>query len=463
MSRILVGECPKKIGESVELSGWVDVRRDHGKLIFIDLRDASGTIQVVFTPADKELLSNADRLRSEWVVTVWGLVKERPENMRNDKIPTGSIEIEAGGLEILNEAETPPFDIHDDGKQIGEEVRLKYRHVDLRRPRLQHNIRLRSKLVDTIRQYLFSRSFVEIETPYLTKATAEGSRDFLVPSRLQEGKFYALPQSPQQYKQLLMASGFERYFQIARCFRDEDLRADRGFEHTQLDLEMSFVAREDVLNLAEGLMIDIAGKLGKQIKETPFPRYTYTEAIQKFGADKFDLRTAEEKEAGVLAFAWVTHFPFFERTDSGAWTFTHNPFSAPIPEHEEKLLAGEIESIIADQYDLVLNGYEVGGGSIRAHKPEVLKKVLGIMGFDEDKIERDYGHMLKAFQGGTPPHGGIAPGIDRLLMCFTGETALREVQAFPMTAGGKTSVMDAPADIPTEQLAEFGIQIRKKA
>ena len=462
MARISIKNSIGKVGETVELAGWVDVRRDHGKLIFIDLRDESGMVQMVVLPSDKEVHKIADTVRPEWVIGVLGLVKERPANMKNDKLPTGGIEIEVKSVSILNPAETPVFEIAGDGYEIGEEVRLKYRYLDLRRARLQQNLRLRSKLVDAIRQYLFDQAFVEIETPYLTKATAEGSRDFLVPSRLQSGLFYALPQSPQQYKQLLMASGFERYFQIARAFRDEDLRADRGFEHTQLDLEMSFVARENVLELIEALMIRVAEKLGKRLKEKPFPRFTHEEAMQKFGADKFDLRTDEEKKEGILAFAWVTHFPFFEAKEGGGWTFTHNPFSNTIPEHREKLLAGEIEGVIADQYDLVLNGFEVGGGSIRAHEPDILKKVLGIMGFDDEKIKREYGHMLEALGRGTPPHGGIAIGIDRLTMCFAGESALREVQAFPMTAGGKTAVMDAPTEVTPEQLLEFGIQIKKE-
>ncbi len=376
--RIHIGDTPKHIGQEVELAGWVDVRRDHGKLIFIDLRDESGIVQMVVPPDNQDLHNVADQVRTEWVIGIQGLVKERPAKMKNDKLLTGGIEIEVKNIAILNSAETPVFELAGDGYEVSEETRLQYRYLDLRRTRLQRNIRLRSKLVDTMRQYLFAKSFVEIETPYLTKATAEGSRDFLVPSRLQQGQFYALPQSPQQYKQLLMASGFERYFQIARCFRDEDLRADRGFEHTQLDIEMSFVKQEDVLDIIEGMMIEIAEKLGKKIKETPFPRFTYAEAIEKFGADKFDLRTDEEKNNGTLAFAWVTRFPFFERTEHGGWTFTHNPFSNTLPEHREKLLAGEIESIIADQYDLVLNGYEAGGGSIRAHEPAVLKIVLSV-------------------------------------------------------------------------------------
>lgn len=460
MLRIHVEDTPKKIGETVELAGWVDVRRDHGKLIFIDLRDETGLVQMVVTPANPSLHKEADTVRPEWVIRVTGIVKERPEKMRNEKLPTGGIELEVATLEVLNQAETPPFDLAGDGYEIGEEIRLQYRYLDLRRTRLQKNIRFRAHLMDTLRKYLIEKRFVEIETPYLTKSTPEGSRDFLVPSRMQPGKFYALPQSPQQYKQFLMASGFEKYFQFARAMRDEDLRADRSFEHTQLDLEMSFVSREDILVFVEKMMIAVVEGLGYKIKEKPFPRFTYAEAMKRFGSDKFDMRTEEEKNTGVQAFAWVTHFPFFEKTDAGGWTFTHNPFSSPMPEHIEKLLAGEIETVVADQYDLVLNGYEAGGGSIRAHKPEVLRRVLTVMGYSKEKIDSDYGHMLRAFQYGTPPHGGIALGTDRIAMTLLGENALREVQAFPMTAGGRAAIMDAPAEVSKEQLDELGLQLK---
>ncbi|MDO8600287.1 MAG: aspartate--tRNA ligase, partial [bacterium] len=289
--RIFIKETIHRAGEAVELSGWVHRRRDHGKLIFIDLRDASGIVQVVFAPKDGKHLSRTEELRSEWVVKITGLVKERPAGMKNDEIPTGNIEIEAAALEILNEATTPPFPVETDGLDVDEEVRLKYRYIDLRRERLQKNIRLRSQFVQAAREYLFKNGFTEIETPLLTKSTPEGSRDFLVPSRLQPGMFYALPQSPQQYKQLLMSGGFERYFQMARALRDEDLRADRGFEHTQIDLEMSFVEQKDVMRMVEGLIISACGAVGARLKEKPFPVFSYAEALEKFGADKFDLRT----------------------------------------------------------------------------------------------------------------------------------------------------------------------------
>ena len=347
---------------------------------------------------------------------------------------------------------------------IDEQTRLQYRYLDLRSERMQKNMRLRSEFIRKVREFLFSKNFTEIETPLLTESTPEGSRDFVVPSRLHPGKFYALPQSPQQYKQLLMVAGFERYFQIARAIRDEDLRADRGFEHTQIDLEMSFVVMEDVMALVEAMITNVVESLGYRIKEKPFPRITHKEALKKYGADKFDLRTEAEKADGSLAYAWVTHFPFFEKTDDGKWTFTHNPFSMPIPEHVEWLLKGEhIDEILATQYDLVCNGFEVGGGSIRAHTPNILKATYAIMGYASEEIERSIGHMLNAFKFGAPPHGGIALGVERSMMNLTGETHLREVQAFPMTRGGQTAVMRAPKELSDAQLQELGIAIKKKS
>lgn len=461
MARIATKECASRVGETVELAGWVDVRRDHGKLIFIDLRDESGVVQMVITPKNEALYKEADRVRPEWVIWVRGEVKARPEGMRNEKLTTGTVEIGVMELVVFNTAETPPFDIAGDGYDINEELRLEYRYLDLRRARLQKNLRFRSKLVQAMREFLMEKNFVAIETPLLTKSTPEGSRDFLVPSRLQPGKFYALPQSPQQYKQLFMVAGFERYFQFARAMRDEDLRADRGFEHTQLDLEMSFVSRENVMSVIEELMIAVFERLGFIIKSKPFPRFTYAEAIAKFGADKFDMRTDEERKHNGQAFAWVTNFPFFKKTNEGGWTFTHNPFSNPIPGHESKLLAGDIENVIADQYDLVLNGFEVGGGSTRAHKPEVLKKVLSVMGHSSEHIEKEFGHIIRALRFGAPPHGGIALGIERILMSLLGEEYLREIQAFPMTAGGRTAVMDAPSEVSRAQLDELGLEIKK--
>lgn len=456
MDRILSSQTVGHIGKEVKLQGWVHARRDHGKIMFLDLRDRAGLVQLV---SIKEL---AD-VRPEDVVEVIGLVKKRPEAMVNAKIASGTIEIEVKSVVVLGKAKELPLPIDTEGYDINEDIRLQYRYLDLRRPRLQKNIRLRSKLVDLIRQYLFKEDFLEIETPLLTKSTPEGSRDFLVPSRLQPGKFYALPQSPQQYKQLLMVAGFERYFQIARCLRDEDLRADRGFEHSQVDIEMSFVERADVMRLDEAMMISVMETMGYKMKQKPFPVFTYAEAMKKFGADKFDLRTEEDKKNGILAFAWVVDFPFFEKTPEGDWTFTHNPFSAPKPEHKAWLLKHDkVGEILTTQYDLVCNGYEVGGGSIRGHEPEILTAVFEVMGYDKATIQAQFGHMLTAFTYGAPPHGGLAHGIERLLMTITGEPYLREVVAFPMSSGGKTSVMDAPSDVAEEQLTEIGLSLLSK-
>lgn len=452
MKRTLISKTPEKVGQEVFIQGWVDSRRDHGKIIFLDIRDRSGLIQAVLTKPIE--------VSEEDVVQLEANVQARPESMVNPDMPTGSIELEVLQLEVLNSAKPLPFPIDTDGLEINEDIRLKYRYLDLRRPRLQQNIRLRSQYVQAARDYLFKQDFVEIETPLLTKSTPEGSRDFVVPSRIQPGKFFALPQSPQQYKQLLMTAGFERYFQIARCLRDEDPRADRGFEHTQLDLEISFVNREDVMRLMENTIIHASQSIGAKIKDTPFPVFTYQQAMDQFGADKFDLRTEHEKKQGVLAFAWVIDFPFFEKTNDGGWTFTHNPFSQPIPEHSDWLRQKKnINQIITNQYDLVCNGLEVAGGSIRAHQPEILRSVFQIMGYKDQEIDTKFGHMLEAFSFGTPPHGGCAHGFERLLMAIQGEEFLREVQAFPQTGRGRTSIMDAPSELSATQLTALGLKI----
>jgi len=458
--RILTKETSNKIGQSVILMGWVHSRRDHGKLIFIDLRDRWGMVQVVFSPKISELLEMANHLRPEWIIKIEGMVKERPVGMANPESASGNIEIEAEKLEILAQAKTPPFPIDTEGLDIEEDLRLKFRYLDLRRSRLQKNIILRSRFIQAAREFLFQNNFLEIETPLLTKSTPEGSRDFVVPSRLHPGKFYALPQSPQQYKQLLMAAGFERYFQIARAIRDEDLRADRGFEHTQIDLEMSFVEQKDVMDLVEGLIIAASDAVGGKIKEKPFPIFSYKEAVDKFGADKFDFRDESEMEKGVLSFAWVKDFPVFEKDERGEWTYGHNPFTAPTPEDEKRLLADkDIGDLKSMQYDLVCNGFEVGGGGIRIHKRLVLEKVFSILGHSSEEIEKQFGHMLEAFDYGAPPHGGIALGVERLIMVLTGEKYLREVQAFPMTSGGKTAVMNAPSELTAKQLQELHLKV----
>lgn len=447
-------ETIKKVGKKVRLFGWVDRRRDHGKLVFIDLKDRSGVVQVV----GEEGLG---KLRISDVVETEGKVRKRPKELVNLKLPTGEFEVKVEKVKILAQAKDLPFDIHSEGHDLNEELRLKYRYLDLRRPRLVKNMELRHQTIKFIRDWLDNRGFIEIETPILTKATPEGARDFIVPSRLQPGKFYALPQSPQQYKQLLMVAGFEKYYQIARCFRDEDPRADRAYgEFTQLDLEMSFTTQDEILELTENLFTELTERVfKKKIFKKPFPRFSHQEAIKKFGADKFDLR--KEKDSGVVAFAWVVDFPLFEKTAEREISPSHHPFTAPKDE-DIPLLDKEPMKVRSWQHDLVCNGLEVGGGSIRITDPKIQRKVFKILGLSEKEIEKKFGHLLRAFEYGVPPHGGIAPGIDRLLMAVLGEPSLRELIAFPMTAGGQTSVMQAPSELDPGQIEELGVKIVKK-
>ena len=349
------------------------------------------------------------------------------------------------------------------GKEIGEESRMEYRYVDLRRSRLQRNIRARHDTIHFLRNHLSDQGFIEIETPILTKSTPEGARDYVVPSRVYRGKFYALPQSPQQYKQLLITSGFEKYFQVARCFRDEDTRGDRQLEFTQLDIEMAFVTREDVMAVIEESLIALVQNVypGKRIQDMPFPRLSYKEAMDTYGVDRPDLRT-DKNDPNLLSFCWVVDFPFFEKTEADGWTFTHNPFSAPLPEHMEWLMEKKrVGEILTTQYDIVLNGFEVGGGSIRNHHPEALEKVFEIMGFERERIYRNFGHMLKALSSGAPPHGGIAWGLDRLVSILQNEPNIREVIAFPKTGEGRDFMMNAPSELEEKQLRELGLNIKK--
>ncbi len=463
--RTLIKDTPHKIGEIVTLKGWVHGRRDHGKLIFIDIRDRWGMVQVVFTPGDKELLAIANHLRSEWVIELEGLVKERPQGMQNQEIPTGAIEIEAKGLEILAEAQTPPFAIDTDGRDIGEEHRMEYRYLDLRRERMKKNMILRDKVISFVRDFLHEKDFIEIETPILTKSTPEGARDYVVPSRIYPGKFFALPQSPQQYKQLLMVAGMERYFQIARCFRDEDTRGDRQPEHTQLDVEMSFVEREDVLSVLEELMIAIVKAIApeKKIASVPFPRLSYKEAMEKYNSDKPDLRSNKD-DSNEFAFCWIIDFPMFEKDEkTGTWTYGHNPFSG-IRDDSVQLLREnrDLDKIMSNQYDLVLNGYELGSGSVRNHSVELLKKVFEILGHSEEEMKESFGHMLDAFSFGAPPHGGMAWGVDRIIMLLANEPNIREVIAFPKTGDARDLMMKSPAQIPAKHIEELGLKIVKK-
>ncbi len=469
--RTYIKDLKNFIDKEVTIAGWVDIRRDQGKLIFFDFRDMSGTIQGVILPNAKDAHAIGEKVRPEWVVEVTGKINKRPEKNVQKEKANGDIELEILSINVLNKAETPPLDVRSEGTEIGEDVRLKYRYLDLRRERMQKNIRTRHKVIKYIRDFLDKEGFAEIETPILTKSTPEGARDYIVPARLDQGKFYALPQSPQQYKQLLMVAGFEKYFQIARCFRDEDTRSDRQPEFTQMDLEMSFVKQEDVMALNEKMLIEIIQKLfpEKKIQEIPFPRITYKESMEKYGNDRPDIRT-DKNDKNLLAFCWVVDFPFFEKTEEthltgsgqAGWTFTHNPFSAPKPEHMEWLMNKEkIGEILTTQYDIALNGFEIGGGSIRNHTPEALKKVFEIIGYPEDKIEANFGHMLRALSYGAPPHGGIAWGLDRFVTLLQNESSIREVITFAKTGEGKDLMMDSPSEVSPKQLKELGIKIGK--
>jgi len=463
MQRTLSAKTIEYIGKKVKVSGWVDTRRDHGKIIFIDLRDISGILQVVFTPKNNEVYKLAQDLRPEWVVSMEGIIQERPEQMVNPKLNTGKIELQAEKLEVLSKAKTLPFEIGERKENIGEDIRMKYRYLDLRRDKMKNNLVLRHKVINEMRSFLIKEGFVEVETPILTKSTPEGARDFIVPSRLQPGKFYALPQSPQQYKQLLMVAGLEKYFQVSRCFRDEDPRADRQAEFTQLDIEMSFVEQEDILNLVENLYVEIIKKIvpNKKIQTIPFPRLTYKEAMEKYETDKPDLRK-DKNDPDELAFAFVVDFPMFEwKKEEKRWDAVHHPFTRPQTEDIKKLKSSP-KDILAFQYDFVLNGYEIGGGSLRSFRPEILEAVFEVMGHKKQDIRNKFGHLLEAFEYGVPPHGGIAPGIDRFIAVLANEPNIREVIAFPKTGDNRDLMMNAPSEIEKEQLKELHIEIKKK-
>ncbi|MFH1326087.1 MAG: aspartate--tRNA ligase [Candidatus Falkowbacteria bacterium] len=598
----------KQLGEKVTLCGWVHRRRDHGGLIFIDLRDRYGITQLTF---DSKKIKTADKLRSEWVIKVTGAVAERPKEMINKKLATGEIEVEASELEILSESKTPPFEISspheipdevgsakyisrgkEKGNEANEDIRMKYRYLDLRRARMQGNLILRHKIIKAIRDFMDKDEFVEVETPELIKGTPEGAREFIVPSRLHAGKFYVLPQSPQQLKQLLMVAGLDKYFQIAKCFRDEDLRGDRQLEFTQLDVEMSFAEQNDVLNIMEKLMLDLTKKFApkKELLTKPFPRLTYQEVMDKYGSDKPDLRFAMEikpitelvkdcgfsvftdviKNKGVVhalkidggakfsrkeidelteiakqrkakglayltlkegklnspiikfigedlaqkivdetgakdgdiiffgadkretvcevlgqirletanklnlidenkfAYAWIVDFPMFKNNKEGEEAgyskdiaAMHHPFTRP---HKDSLnmLKAEPLKAVADAYDLILNGYEIGGGSIRIHEQELQNQIFKILGISEEDRKKRFGHMLNAFSYGAPPHGGIALGLDRLIMIFAGEPNIREVIAYPKTGDGRDMMLDAPSEITDKQLKELHLKVSDK-
>ncbi|HTY44548.1 MAG TPA: aspartate--tRNA ligase [Patescibacteria group bacterium] len=446
-------------GKEVTLCGWVANRRDHGKLIFIDLRDRDGLTQVVFIPKESGPAHlKAQDLRSEFVVRITGLVNKRPAGTVNPKIPTGEIEVLAKELEVLNPSLTPPFEIQED-LEITEEMRLKYRYLDLRRRKIFNNFILRHKLYQIVRTFMNAEGFIECETPILTKSTPEGARDYLVPSRVTPGEFFALPQSPQLFKQIFMVSGIERYYQIAKCFRDEDLRADRQPEFTQLDIEMSFVEEEDIFSLTERLMQLIFKGLKGADLAIPFPRITYADAQAKYGSDKPDMRKDLNCE---FAFVWVKDFPLFKYNDEEKrWESEHHPFTAPAAEHLE-ILEKSPDKVRSRSYDLVLNGMEMGSGSIRIHNPQLQQRIFDIIGINSEQAQKRFGFLLEAFQFGAPPHGGVAFGMDRLLAIIAGESSIREVIAFPKTSAAFCPLTSAPSEVDEKQLKELGISVKKK-
>lgn len=472
MTRTLIDQTPQQIGQTVTLSGWAQTVRRMGKMVFIRLRDRTGLIQITCEPEQSAVIDIAKKIRSEFVIQVSGTVKEREaKNVNAEQGALGKIEVIADSVTIISEAKTPPFEIENEDRQASEEIRFTYRYLDLRHERMRNNLRKRHLMLQFFRSWLSREGFTEVQTPILTKSTPEGARDFLVPSRLNKGKFFALPQSPQQYKQLLMVAGVERYFQVAPCFRDEDARADRSpGEFYQLDMEMSFMSQEEILQLTEKMFTEMVAEVfpEKKVQQSPWPRLTHAEALAKYGSDKPDLRK-DKTDKNELAFAWVVDFPlfvsqskedFFHGSGEATLAPSHHMFTAP-REEDVTLLDTDPAKVRALQHDLVLNGFEVGGGSVRIHQPEIQNKVFDIIGFTKEQ-KKQFKHLLTAFDYGVPPHGGIAPGIERFLMAALGEPSVKEVMAFPQTSEGRDPLMGSPSKVHPQQLRDLGIRLDKE-
>ena len=449
------GELRKEHGnKDVVLCGWVAARRDHGKLIFIDIRDRYGITQVVFVPSvSKQAHELAQKLGPEFVIRVSGKVAVRPEKMINPDIATGEVELCAEVLEILNTSQVPVFEI-DDAVEVSEELRLTYRYLDLRRTKVLEALKIRHKLCSVIHRIMDEEQFLEVETPVLTKSTPEGARDFLVPSRLNPGRFFALPQSPQLFKQILMVSGIDRYYQIVKCFRDEDLRADRQPEFTQLDMEMSFVSEDDIFAVTERLFKEIFREIKGIDILTPFRRMTYQDAMEKYNTDKPDLR----KETEEFAFVWIVDFPMFKyNEEEKRWESEHHPFTSIKEDDVGYLQTQEYNKIRARSYDLVLNGNELGSGSVRIHKKDMQKKIFDIIGLGKEEAEERFGFLLRAFEYGAPPHAGVAFGIDRLVAILSGLDSIRDTIAFPKTQKGNCMLTEAPSEVDNKQLEDLAL------
>ena len=465
MKRSTISTAAKLIGETVLIKGWVQTERDMGKIAFIDLRDDTGLIQVV-VPNDIK----APKVGVEYVVEIEGEIRKRGERFVNPKLATGEVELGATSVKVINASVDLPFEIKHDTIGINEELRLKHRYLDLRSERMVTNLRLRHRVVKFFRDYLDEAGFIEVETPMLTKGTPEGSREYLVPSRLHPEEFYVLPQSPQQFKQLLMIGGIGKYFQVARSMRDEDQRGDRQPEFTQLDMEMSFVDQEDVLQFNEAMFIELVKNVvpDKHMTATPFPRLTYAESMEKYGNDKPDLRKNPE-DPNELAFAWVTDFPMFEKdAETGKLSSAHHPFTSPIAEDLDKIESDPL-NVRTNAYDLVLNGYELSSGSIRIHDADLQTRIFRALGISDEENKVRFGHMIDAFKYGAPPHGGMAPGIDRIVMILANEPNIREVIAFPKTGEARDPLTGAPSTVAASALIEAHIKtiapikVKKKA